>query len=77
MAIDIVTAEELPELLRLSPSRILLLARRGDIPSFRIDGRVRFDAQAIQEWIQALNDPLRRRPPRLINESNEQEKPPK
>ena len=48
MAIDVLTTDELDELLRLSANRVLLLARRGDIPYFRIDGRVRFDAQAIE-----------------------------
>ena len=54
--IEFITAEEVAELLRLSPNRVLLLARRGEIPSFSIDGRVRFDAREIEEWLRSRRD---------------------
>lgn len=50
MAIEILTVEEVGALLRLSPNRVILLARRGKIPSSTIDGRLRFDAEAIEDW---------------------------
>jgi excisionase family DNA binding protein len=53
MAIDVLTADELGELLKLSANRILLLARRGDLPHFRVDGRIRFDADAVEDWIKS------------------------
>lgn len=49
--IEIITADEVAELLRLSSNRVLLLARRGEIPSLLIDGRLRFDAEEIEEWV--------------------------
>ena len=47
--LQILTGDEVAELLRLSPNRVLLLARRGDIPSLLIDRRVRFDAGKIDD----------------------------
>ena len=76
MAIDVLTADELGELLRLSANRVLLLARRGDIPYFRIDGRVRFDAQAIEGWLERFSNP-RGKPPKLIEHEVTQESPSK
>jgi len=66
--IEILTADELAELLRISANRVLRLARIGEIPSLMIDGRVRFDAREIEDWIkiQRENVPLRN-PPRLAN----------
>ena len=48
---EILTADEVAELLRISRNRVILMARRGAIPSLLIDGRVRFDASEIQDWI--------------------------
>jgi excisionase family DNA binding protein len=48
---EIMTAAEISELLRLSKNRVVLLARRGEIPSLLIDGRLRFDATEIEEWL--------------------------
>jgi Helix-turn-helix domain len=57
MAIDILTAQQLGDLLNLPESRVILLARRGDIPCFRVDGRIRFDADEIKDWIERLKTP--------------------
>jgi excisionase family DNA binding protein len=48
---ELITADEVAELLRVSRNRIILMARRGAIPSLLIDGRIRFDASEIQDWI--------------------------
>ncbi|MBI4284159.1 MAG: helix-turn-helix domain-containing protein [Chloroflexi bacterium] len=66
---EILTVDEVAELLRLSANRVLLLARRGEIPSLMIDGRARFDAREIEDWIkiQRGNVPLRH-PPRLATD---------
>jgi excisionase family DNA binding protein len=64
MAIDVLTARELGEILGLPESRVLLLAKQGQIPSFRIDGRIRFDANDIEGWIERLKDHGAR--PRLV-----------
>lgn len=65
MTIDILTVDELSELLGLSENRILLLAKKGEIPHFRIDGRIRFDPNDIAAWIERLKNPGAR--PRIIN----------
>ncbi len=54
--IDLLTAEELAELLRVSPNRILLLVRRGEIPILRVCGKIRFDASDIEAWLKRLKD---------------------
>ena len=52
--IDLLTTEELAELLRVSPNRVLLLVRRGEIPTLRVCGKIRFDANDIQGWLEQL-----------------------
>ena len=67
--IEILTTDEVAELLRLSANRVLLLARRGEIPALVIDGRVRFDAGEVEDWIKAQrSDGLARNPPRLVSD---------
>ncbi len=51
MAIEILTPEEVGELLRISSNRVTLLARRGEIPFLTIDGRMRFDARDVEDWL--------------------------
>jgi excisionase family DNA binding protein len=48
---EFLTADELSELLRVSPNQIVVMARRGNIPAYHIDGRLRFDAREIEEWL--------------------------
>ena len=67
--VEILKPDEVAELLRLSPNRILLLARRGEIPSVIIDGRVRFDAGELEDWIKGQRSGVMvRRPPRLVGD---------
>jgi len=42
--VEFLTVDELPELLRVSRNQVVLMARRGNIPAYHIDGRLRFDA---------------------------------
>lgn len=74
MLVEILTPNEVAELLRLSPNRVLLLARRGEIPSLVIDGRVRFDAGEIEDWIKLKRgNMLSRQPPRLVTKATNRE----
>jgi len=57
-AIELLTPDEVGELLRLSANRVVVLARRGEIPFLTIDGHVRFDAKDIEDW---LRYPAKRR----------------
>ena len=45
------TADELADMLNMSPITILRKAKKGVIPSFRIGGSVRFDPAAISKWL--------------------------
>jgi len=49
--IEILTPDEVGDLLRLSTNRVLVLARRGDLPYLTIDGRIRFDAHDVEDWL--------------------------
>jgi excisionase family DNA binding protein len=51
--IEILTPDEVGELIRLSPNRVVLLARRGEIPFLTIDGRLRFDARDVEDWLRS------------------------
>lgn len=51
MAIEILTPEEVGELLRLSANRVVVLARRGELPYLMIDGHIRFDARDVEDWL--------------------------
>lgn len=45
------TAQELAEILSVSPITIFKQAKSGRIPSFRIGTCVRFDPKIIAEWL--------------------------
>lgn len=51
--IELLTPIDVAELLRLSVNRVLLMARRGEIPCLHVDGRVRFDADEIEGWLKS------------------------
>jgi excisionase family DNA binding protein len=48
---DVLTAREVGDLLRLPPSTVYELARRGLIPAHRVGRAWRFIRQEIQEWL--------------------------
>jgi excisionase family DNA binding protein len=47
------TAEGLGELLGWSPKHVYKLASDGRMPSYRLGGSVRFDPQAVADWLEA------------------------
>ena len=53
MTIDkpLMSPNQVAELLNCKPSTIYSWAKRGKIPSFKIGGILRFDADEINEWI--------------------------
>ena len=51
MAIEILTPDEVGELFRITTNRVLAMARRGELPYLTIDGRMRFDARDIEDWL--------------------------
>jgi excisionase family DNA binding protein len=67
MAIEILTAEEVGELLRLPSNKVILMARRGELPFFTLDGKIRFDADDLSDWIKARKSGCIAAPPRTVN----------
>ena len=65
--IEILTADEVGELIRLSGNRVIALARRGDVPFLVIDGHIRFDSRDIEDWLQSRRSDAPRRPPRVVD----------
>lgn len=45
--------KELAPLLKMSSTKLYNMARGGRIPSYRIDGGVRFDPHAVAEWLKS------------------------
>jgi len=45
------TANEVAELLAISPITVYKMAKAGRLPSFRVGTAVRFDPRAIAEWL--------------------------
>lgn len=64
---ELLTSEELSEVLRIPHNRVIFLARRGELPSFKVDGRLRFDAAEIEGWLKAQREDCRRAP-RLVEQ---------
>ncbi len=46
-------ADELAALFDVTPQHIYKMAARGEIPSFRIAGAVRFDPHEVARWLRA------------------------
>lgn len=67
MALEILTPDEVGELLRLPANRVILLARRGEIPYLMIDGRLRFDAGDVEGWLRSNRNGGRPAPPKIVN----------
>lgn len=45
----LMTAQEVMEVLRISPPTLTRLVRAGEIPGFKLGGRYRFDRSAIEQ----------------------------
>jgi excisionase family DNA binding protein len=50
---EIMTAEELAQLLRVNRTTIYRLLKNGDIPAFRVGKDWRFQREAVESWIKA------------------------
>jgi len=46
---ELLTVDELSELLKISRNRVILTAKRGEIPALQVFGKLRFDAGEIGE----------------------------
>jgi excisionase family DNA binding protein len=50
---ELLTVNELAELLKISRNKVVLMARRGEIPAISVGGKLRFDADEIEKWLKA------------------------
>lgn len=48
---ELLTVDDLSELLRVSRNKIILLTRRGEIPAYVVCGKIRFDANEVEAWL--------------------------
>ena len=53
------TADELAEVLRCQPEKVYRLAARGELPSYKVEGRRLFDKTEIVRWLNARHDGVR------------------
>lgn len=49
---NLLTAQQVAEILRLAPKTVIVMAREARIPSVRFGRIVRFDPQDIRRWIE-------------------------
>jgi excisionase family DNA binding protein len=53
----VLTIGEVAEILRVHPTTIYRLLKRGDFPGFKVGGNWRISATALNEWIAAFGMP--------------------
>jgi excisionase family DNA binding protein len=46
------TADELAEVLRCQPEKVYRLAARGELPSYKVQGRRLFDQGEVAAWLE-------------------------
>jgi excisionase family DNA binding protein len=56
------TADELAAVLRCQPEKVYRLAARGELPSYKVEGRRLFDQAEIARWLDACRDGVRSEP---------------
>jgi excisionase family DNA binding protein len=59
---EMLTALELASYLRIHPTTVYKLAKRGELPAFKVAGDWRFKRSSIEKWLEARKnrwtDPL-------------------
>jgi excisionase family DNA binding protein len=53
------TVDELAAVLRCQPEKVYRLAARGELPSYKVEGRRLFDQAEIVRWLEAQRHGLR------------------
>lgn len=51
-----ITVDELASLLRCQPEKVYRLAARGDLPSYKVEGRRLFDPEEVTAWLAARHE---------------------
>ena len=55
----LITVDELAAVLRCQPEKVYRLAARGELPSYKVEGRRLFDESEIVRWLETQRDGLR------------------
>ncbi len=50
------TADELAAVLRCQPEKVYRLAARGELPSYKVEGRRLFSEREVAEWLSGRRD---------------------
>ena len=53
-----ITVDELADVLRCQPEKVYRLAARGDLPSYKVEGRRLFNQDEIARWLDEQRDGL-------------------
>jgi excisionase family DNA binding protein len=53
------TADELAVILRCQPEKVYRLAARGELPSYKVQGRRLFDQNEVVRWLERCRDAVR------------------
>lgn len=56
------TVDELAAVLRCQPEKVYRLAARGELPSYKVEGRRLFNEAEIVRWLEEQRDGLRFEP---------------
>ena len=59
------TVDELAAVLRCQPEKVYRLAARGELPSYKVEGRRLFDESEVVRWLEVHRHGLPPDPPRL------------
>ena len=55
----LLTVDELAEVLRCQPEKVYRLAARGELPSYKVEGRRLFNESEIVRWLERQREGLR------------------
>jgi excisionase family DNA binding protein len=58
----LITVDELAAVLRCQPEKVYRLAARGELPSYKVEGRRLFNELEIVRWLEQQRDGLRSDP---------------
>ncbi len=51
-----ITVDELAAVLRCQPEKVYRLAARGELPSYKVEGRRLFDEHEIRRWLHSRHE---------------------
>jgi excisionase family DNA binding protein len=63
----LLTTRELADLLGFRPATVQDWFERGELPGFRVAGRLRFQASEVDAWLEERRQPARREPHKVLH----------